>query len=104
MDNNVVDPAAGDLYVASYYEEGGVHEPVVDVFKPEAGGGEPVSPANVKQLTGTCGHIGEVAAGAGVCAVIRSAGQIGWRSMNPMVCCSSPMGLLWMCLRRVGVW
>ncbi len=70
VDNNVVDPAAGDLYVASYYEEGGVHEPVVDVFKPEAGGGEPVSPANVKQLTGTCGHIGEVAAGAGVCAVI----------------------------------
>ncbi len=70
VDNDVVDPAAGDLYVASYYEEGGVHEPVVDVFKPEAGGGEPVSPANVKQLTGTCGHIGEVAAGAGVCAVI----------------------------------
>jgi hypothetical protein len=57
VDGSLGGPASGDVYVLD--APGGSRPEVVDVFKPEAGGKEPLA-ANVSQLTGTCPIAGTV--------------------------------------------
>ncbi len=66
--NEVLDSAAGDVYVPGFGEEHGVaQEPVVDVFAAPAA--PEYKEVFLAQLTGTCANVGEVATGgAGACS------------------------------------
>jgi WD40-like Beta Propeller Repeat len=74
--NTLEDGAVGDVYVGA----GGAGANVVDVFKPEAGGGEPAKV--VARLTGTCKAAHEACAGAEVVPFTRLGGGVAVSALD----------------------